>query len=104
VSTIPLEGGDGKPVGVAVSPDGRWLYAANGRTSTVSVVNLVTGSLAATIKVGRRPWGIALSRDGKRAYTANGLSNDVSVIDLASRRVIASIKVGDKPWGVAVGR
>ncbi|HEX6575518.1 MAG TPA: beta-propeller fold lactonase family protein, partial [Gemmatimonadaceae bacterium] len=104
IGTISLEKGEGKPVGIVVSHDGRWLYAANGRTSTVSIVDLSRGTVSGTIRVGRRPWGIALSRDGKRLYTANGLSNDVSVIDIASRKVIATIKVGGRPWGVAVPR
>ncbi|HZJ01918.1 MAG TPA: beta-propeller fold lactonase family protein, partial [Gemmatimonadaceae bacterium] len=104
VGTISLERGEGKPVGVVVSSDGKWLYAANGRTSTVSVVNLTSGTVAATIPVGRRPWGIALSRDGRTLYTANGLSNSVSVIDVDSRKVTATIGVGQRPWGVALTR
>ena len=84
------------------SRDGRRLYAANGRTSTVSVVDLTKGVVIGTIPVGRRPWGIVLSPDERFVYTANGLSNDVSVVDLAKGRVTATIKVGNRPWGLAI--
>ncbi len=103
IQTISLEHGEGKPVGIVISRDGKWLYAANGRTSSVSFVDLVRNEVVTNIPVGRRPWGIALSRDGRTLYTANGLSNDVSVIDVASSKVVATIKVGARPWGVALG-
>jgi PQQ-dependent catabolism-associated beta-propeller protein len=100
--TLVLEGGSGKPVGVAVSPDGRRVYVANGGTGTVSVVDGAEMKLVATVKVGRRPWGLALSRDGGRLYIANGLSDDVSVVNTASLRVERTFGAGKRPWGVAV--
>jgi len=102
LETIELEGGQGKPVGVVVSPDNKTVYVANGRANRVSVVDAALGKVVASIPVGHRPWGIALSRDGKTLYTANGLSDDVSVIDVASRRVVATIAVGKRPLGVAL--
>ena len=96
-------GGRAKPVGVAVSPDGRRVYVANGHGNSVAVIDAVKGKVVATIPVGKRPWGIAVTRDGRRVYTANGLSNDVSVIDPATNRVLATIKVGEGAWGVVIG-
>jgi quinoprotein dehydrogenase-associated probable ABC transporter substrate-binding protein/PQQ-dependent catabolism-associated beta-propeller protein len=91
------------PMGLALSPDERRLYVANGRARTVSVVDLTSNALLADIRVGARPWGIGLTSDGKFLYTANGPSNDVSVIDTASLNVVATIRVGNTPWGIAVG-
>jgi YVTN family beta-propeller protein len=91
------------PMGLALSLDERYLYVANGRARTVSVIDLAASDVAANVRVGARPWGIARTADGKFLYTANGSSNDVSVIDTASLNVVATIRVGKTPWGVAIG-
>jgi len=104
VRAITLQGGRGKPVGVAVSPDSRYAFVANGGTHRVSIVDLERHEEVASIPVGRRPWGIAISRDGGTLYTANGGSNDVSIIDVATRKVRSTVKVGARPWGVALTR
>jgi YVTN family beta-propeller protein len=102
VKTIPLENRQGKPVGVVVSPDGKWVYVANGNAGVVSVVDAGRDAVVGRIPVGKRPWGIAVSGDGRTVYTADGLSDTMSVIDAATRRVTARVKVGRQPWGVAV--
>ena len=91
------------PMGLALSPDERRLYVANGRARTVSVVDVATATVVANLRVGARPWGIGLTSDGKFLYTANGSSNDVSVIDTASLNVVATVRVGKAPWGIAIG-
>ena len=91
------------PVGVAVSPDGKTIYVANGRAGTLSVIDAATYKVVATVPVGKRPWGLAVSRDGKFVYTANGLSNDVTVVSTATNKIVAKISVGQRPWGIAVG-
>jgi quinoprotein dehydrogenase-associated probable ABC transporter substrate-binding protein len=100
--TIALPPGS-LPMGLALSPDERRLYVANGRARTVSVIDLATNTLVADLRVGARPWGIGLTSDGKFLYTANGSSNDVTVIDTASLNVVATVRVGATPWGIAVG-
>jgi YVTN family beta-propeller protein len=100
--TIALPPGS-LPMGLALSPDERRLYVANGRARTVSVIDLEADSLVADVRVGARPWGIGLTSDGKFLYTANGPSNDVSVIDTASLNVVAEVRVGKAPWGIAIG-
>jgi quinoprotein dehydrogenase-associated probable ABC transporter substrate-binding protein len=100
--TIALPPGS-LPMGLALSPDERRLYVANGRARTVSVIDVEADSLVADVRVGARPWGIGLTSDGKFLYTANGPSNDVSVIDTASLNVVAEVRVGKAPWGIAIG-
>jgi YVTN family beta-propeller protein len=101
---VTIEGGDSKPKGVVVTPDGKKAFVANGASHHVAVIDAQAHEVIATIPVGRRPWGIALTYDGKKAYVANGVSNDVAVIDTAAQKVIASIPVGKMPWGIAVSR
>lgn len=102
---LDLPGEGVRPMGLAVSGDGRTLYVSGGRGRTVHVVDLADGAarLRATFTdAGERPWGIGLSADGKKLYTANGKSGDVSVIDTDSGKVVKRIAVGGSPWGVAV--
>lgn len=102
IETIALEE-DARTMGVAVSADGKTLYVTNGRSKTLSRIDLESKQVR-SVEVGERPWGIALSADGRRVYTANGPSNDVSVVDAETLQVIARIPVGDNPWGLALAR
>jgi PQQ-dependent catabolism-associated beta-propeller protein len=94
--------GEEKPVGVAVSPDGRRLYVATGGAHSLVALDASTLREVGRVRVGRRPWGVALSPDGRFAYTANGRSDDISVVDTRRMRVVSSVRVGTRPWGVAV--
>jgi YVTN family beta-propeller protein len=94
--------GQEKPVGVAVSPDGRRVYVATGAAHALVALDAATLREVGRVTVGRRPWGVALSPDGRTAYTANGLSDDVSVVELPAMRVSKTVRVGTRPWGVAV--
>jgi YVTN family beta-propeller protein len=98
--TITL-GKDMRPMGTAVSRDGKELYVTTGRSRMLMVIDTTSHMVVGSVDVGIRPWGLALSADGKTAYTANGPSNEVAVVDLASRRVTATIAVGRGPWGAA---
>jgi YVTN family beta-propeller protein len=49
-----------RPWGVALSPDGKSVYTANGPSNDVSVIDAETRRVTAKIPVGRGPWGIAV--------------------------------------------
>ena len=91
-----------RPMGQAMSPDGKQLYLSTGRSKMVLIIDTATDRIVGSIEAGQRPWGIAVSADGKTLYTANGPSNDVSIIDLATRTVTKKIPAGDGPWGLAL--
>ena len=48
-----------RPWGIAVSPDGKTLYTANGPSNDVSVVDVGTRQVTKKIPVGDGPWGVA---------------------------------------------
>ena len=48
-----------RPWGIALSPDGRQLYTANGPSNDVSVVDVAAWRVIGTLRLGQRPWGIA---------------------------------------------
>jgi DNA-binding beta-propeller fold protein YncE len=104
----------GQPLGVALTPDGRYLLAANGGGATVVSVqaaeqgskNAVLGTLKST-SAGRAGAGaieVAVSADGRFAFVSLEYSDQIAVFDL--RRALASHFhssgfVGDVPTGVA---
>ena len=88
------------PTGVAVS--GGKAYVANSADDTVSVIDIATQTVAATIPVSGAPSAVAVSPDGSRAYVTNSAAGTVSVVDTATNTVMATVKVGSKPLGVTV--
>jgi len=47
-----------RPWGIALSPDGKYLYSANGPSNDVSVVDLGTNSVVKKVPAGSSPWGV----------------------------------------------
>ena len=58
-SVAEVEVGD-RPWGIGITPDGRYLYTANGPSHDVSVVDTESLEVIARIPAGERPWGIAI--------------------------------------------
>jgi len=89
---------------VAPAAGSGFAYITNNVTNDVSVIDLATNTVVATIPVGFAPFGVSVSADGSRIYVTNRESNNgsVSVIDAATNTVIATIPVGVNPAGVAV--
>jgi YVTN family beta-propeller protein len=107
VTVITTEGtttitdvGDG-PVGVALTPDGRWLYVANHNEHTVAVIRTSDHSLFDVINVGNGPWGVAMGLQGRSVFVTNSLSNSVSAIRTEDNIVERTYLVGQRPRGVA---
>lgn len=101
-----------EPNGVAISPDGQYVYVVNTVDGTVSVLEVdlsqeIVTKVVATLEVGTEPYGIALTPNGQKAYVTNARSNSVSVIDTATNVVTATItnvgpSVGAEPRGIAI--
>ena len=91
-----------QPTGLAVNPQRNEVYAVNSGSESVSVINVETNTVAATIGVHRTPYFLAVAPDGKRAYVPNSGANTVSVLDLDKRREIAIEATGEGPGMAAV--
>ncbi|MCZ8512179.1 bifunctional YncE family protein/alkaline phosphatase family protein [Paenibacillus filicis] len=85
------------PAGLAISSDGKTLYAANNLHDSMSIIDLPSGSVKKTIQVGHNPYLVTLSKDGATAYVSNWGGTTVSVIDTASAAVSGTIEVGAHP-------
>jgi len=89
----------GAPKSVAIHPDGRFAYVANSRDGSVSVVQLTSRKVRATIGVGAEPVALALSPNGSRLYVANSSSNNLVVIDTDKNTVVGTVDL--TPYGTA---
>lgn len=119
------------PVGLAVSPDGRWLYATSeiapgnvrpgtgagpGETGTLSVIDLrqaETGpasSVTATADAGCDPVRVVTSPDGAQVWVTARESDDVLCFSAAklasapSSALVAIVRVGEAPVGLIMVR
>ncbi|MHB8270291.1 beta-propeller fold lactonase family protein [Bradyrhizobium sp.] len=78
-------------------------YISNFGDNTVSLVDLATRKVVATIPVGAHPRQVVLSPDGKRAYVCNQDDNTVIVIDTATnQRVGAPVAIIQAPVSIAI--
>lgn len=80
-------------------------YITNVASNDVSVVDLASNTVTATVPVGTTPIGVAVNLAGTRVYVANGGTvgaYSVSVIDTATNTVIATVMLPSNPVGVAV--
>ena len=90
------------PAGLAISPDGATLYAAENLGNALSIIDLSTRSVTATVRVGANPYAVVLSEDGSKAYVTNWGEQSVSVVDAVNRRVQQTLRVGTHPSALAL--
>ena len=119
VGVIPL---GLSPVGLAVSPDGRWLYATSevalrsqrSNQGTLTLINLSRAethpatSVVATVAAGCNPVRVITSADGSVAWVTARGSDRLLGFSAARLRtdpahsMIASVEVGEAPVGLAL--
>jgi YVTN family beta-propeller protein len=112
-----------EPYGVAVSPDGYYIYVVNNGNNTVSILsasevyyqgddfdwedyvadnNEGPYYLYKPITVGNDPRCVAVTPDQGYLYVTNYADNTVSVINLSTFFVTNTINVGNGPYGISV--
>jgi YVTN family beta-propeller protein len=112
------------PFAIAITPNGKYAYVTNFGSNnfspvgtTVTVVDLSSNTITATITLGIQPAGLAITPDGSFAYVSNystlyngmGFTDltpsqgAVNIIDIKTNTVIAPIiGVGLSPANVAI--
>lgn len=82
--------------------NGGFAYIPNSNSKNVSVIDIASNTVVATIPVGSDPIGVSVSPDGKMVYIANQGSNEVSVISTSTNSVIKTLNTGagSEPTGV----
>jgi YVTN family beta-propeller protein len=95
---IPVGKGD---EGFDVSPDGRELWTANAQDGTLSVIDLASRRVVATLdpKV-RSANRLKFTPDGKRVFISLLGGGDLVIYDAASRREFKRVKIGHGAAGI----
>ena len=115
-----------QPIGVVMSPDQRWLYAAVeiGRGDPVckdaaragateappfaegnlTIIDVVKKSVVAELPAGCRAIRVALSKDGKHAFISARGSSDVIAFDTQKRTRIGQVKLPAASFGIALSK
>ena len=79
-------------------------YITNQGSHDVSVIDLATQRVIATVPVGRSPAGVVASSRAGKVFVSNPDSKTISVIDMRSQKVVASLPAGDGPVGIDASR
>ena len=95
------------PIQLHATPDSQLVLVANQGTpkkpgTTVSVIDVASMKVAATIQTGAGAHGVVVARDGRHAFVTNTYANTVSVIAVAARKVVATVPVGQGPNGISM--
>jgi YVTN family beta-propeller protein len=79
-----------------------YAYVSNGKSNTVSVLDLVYVRQDHTLRVGDQPTGIVANPKRNEVYVVNAVSGSVSVIDTTSNTVVATVPVHKLPYFIDV--
>lgn len=91
------------PEGMDLSPDGKELWTANSRDGSVSVVDLASKKVTATIAVNtKRSNRLKFTADGRHILISDLESGEVVVLDAATRKEIKRVKLGRNVEGILI--
>jgi YVTN family beta-propeller protein len=85
---------------LAVTRDGRRVYATNLASGRVSVVDTARKETIASIYTGERCHVVALTNDDSQLWVANIGENTISIVDTVNFRILGTIPVGKGPTGL----
>lgn len=80
--------------------DGKFVYAADGDSGEMAVIDTSTDEVVKTIHVGAEPWRAYPSPDGTKMLVPNNGDETVSVIDIGKKAVVATLEAGPKMTGI----
>jgi YVTN family beta-propeller protein len=102
------------PAGLAISSDGKTLYAALNLGNTLAAIDLSSPAATPAVKtlkfgdpagaagIGTLPYQLLLAPDGQTLYVSHWNARAVSAVSTADLSVKAKITVGDHPSGLAL--
>jgi YVTN family beta-propeller protein len=99
-TVVPVGKGD---EGFDVSPDGRELWTANAQDGTLSVVDLMTRTVTATVDA--KTFGanrLKFTPDGKLVLISTLRDGDLVIYDAASRKEFKRVQIGHGAAGILV--
>jgi DNA-binding beta-propeller fold protein YncE len=82
---------------VALSPDGRLIYAADLYHDRIVVINPQSGMIIERFKTGRRPYRILFHPDGKSFFVSHWADGNFGRYDANNGSLLATTRVGPHP-------
>lgn len=87
-----------------VSPDGRYLLAANPDNESVTVVDLKERKAVREVKVGDKPEGVTWIGDGPTAAVTVYREDLVVFFDAENGKILKKLAVPDEPYGIVANK
>jgi YVTN family beta-propeller protein len=91
---------DDTPYYAAILSDDSKVYVSNTGTNKVSVIDVATNTVTATIAVGTTPRYLVVSNDDSTVYVCNHDSSSISVINTTTDTVTKTISTLGDPWHI----
>jgi YVTN family beta-propeller protein len=89
--------------GIAISPDGKEVWAASRLDDKISVISTATDTIVAAFPSGGKgPKRMDFTPDGTQVWVTNPGSNQATVFDARARELIASLALSKSPSGVYI--
>ncbi|HEU0141285.1 MAG TPA: bifunctional YncE family protein/alkaline phosphatase family protein [Bryobacteraceae bacterium] len=85
---------------VALSPDGRLIYAAGLYQDTIFVINPQSGMVIERFKTGRRPYRILFHPDGKSFFVSSWVDGTLLHHNAQSGEILARVRLGPHPTDI----
>ncbi|HKA01575.1 MAG TPA: cytochrome D1 domain-containing protein [Candidatus Solibacter sp.] len=110
ISIIDRAGATAVPVGkgpeaMDLSPDGKELWTGHSRDGGVSVIDVASKKVVATIPLGtKRSNRLKFTRDGKRVLISDLDAGEIVVLDAATRKATHHIPMGKAPEGILMAK
>src|SRR5580658_8468526 len=79
-----------------------YAYTTNGKSNTVTVIDLRSFRPVRTLQVGTDPTGVAANPKRNEVYVVNTGSSNISVIDAEQNKIVATIGVYGRPYFIDV--
>lgn len=99
VDTIPV---DADPNGMAITPDGQWMFITHLSSTTIGRITLATGAYDTLTSVGDTPvHGLAISPDGTKLYLVSQGTDSLYEFDTSTGENLGQVPAGDRPFGLA---
>ncbi len=85
---------------VALTPDGRMIYAADLYRDSVVVINPQSGMVINRYKTGRRPYRILFHPDGKSFFVSHWADGNIGQYDTETGSHIGTLRIGAHPTDI----
>jgi YVTN family beta-propeller protein len=90
------------PTRTVLQNDNKYLWVSNeGTAGGVTVIDTVSGKVAATIKTGRGPHEITFTSNDSTAFVTNKADGTLSIINIRKLALVKNIPIGAEPASLA---